>query len=286
MTEGEQGNDIDDLRIAARRDRLRRFRRIPMRFILPNLVTLLALCLGLTAIRLASEGAYENAVLAIIAAAILDGLDGRIARALEGTSRFGAELDSLADFVDFGVAPALLVYFWSLHENRSLGWFAALIFAVACALRLARFNVMIDDPNRPSWMSHFFVGMPAPAGAVVVLLPMYLHFGAGMPNDRGFAGYESIYVLLVAFLMASRIPHFSGKKVGRVPREWFIPVLFGVMVTLLLIATYPMQMLIVVATSYLLLLPVSIRRYRSYQLADEAVARPPAPQDDGTAPPP
>ena len=109
MTEGEQGNDIDDLRIAARRDRLRRFRRIPMRFILPNLVTLLALCLGLTAIRLASEGAYENAVLAIIAAAILDGLDGRIARALEGTSRFGAELDSLADFVDFGVAPALLL---------------------------------------------------------------------------------------------------------------------------------------------------------------------------------
>ena len=285
MTEGEQGNDIDDLRIAARRDRLRRFRRIPMRFILPNLVTLLALCLGLTAIRLASEGAYENAVLAIIAAAILDGLDGRIARALEGTSRFGAELDSLADFVDFGVAPALLLYFWSLHENRSLGWFAALIFAVACALRLARFNVMIDDPNRPSWMSHFFVGMPAPAGAVVVLLPIYLHFGAGMPNDRGFAGYESIYVLLVALLMASRIPHFSGKKVGRVPREWFIPVLFGVMVTLLLIATYPMQMLIVVSLSYLLLLPLSLRRYRAYQLADEAAARPPLQQDASSVPP-
>ena len=285
MTEGEQGNDIDDLRIAARRDRLRRFRRIPMRFILPNLVTLLALCLGLTAIRLASEGAYENAVLAIIAAAILDGLDGRIARALEGTSRFGAELDSLADFVDFGVAPALLLYFWSLHENRSLGWFAALIFAVACALRLARFNVMIDDPNRPSWMGHFFVGMPAPAGAVVVLLPMYLHFGAGMPNDRGFAGYESIYVLLVALLMASRIPHFSGKKVGRVPREWFIPVLFGVMVTLLLIATYPMQMLIVVSLSYLLLLPLSLRRYRAYQLADEAAARPPLQQDASSVPP-
>ena len=285
MTEGEQGNDIDDLRIAARRDRLRRFRRIPMRFILPNLVTLLALCLGLTAIRLASEGAYENAVLAIIAAAILDGLDGRIARALEGTSRFGAELDSLADFVDFGVAPALLLYFWSLHENRSLGWFAALIFAVACALRLARFNVMIDDPNRPSWMGHFFVGMPAPAGAVVVLLPMYLHFGAGMPNDRGFAGYESIYVLLVALLMASRIPHFSGKKVGRVPREWFIPVLFGVMVTLLLIATYPMQMLIVVSLSYLLLLPLSLRRYRAYQLADEAAAKPPLQQDASSVPP-
>jgi CDP-diacylglycerol--serine O-phosphatidyltransferase len=257
------------------RNRLRRFRRIPMRFILPNLVTLLALCLGLTAIRLASEGAYENAVLAIVAAAILDGLDGRIARALEGTSRFGAELDSLADFVDFGVAPALLLYFWSLHENRSLGWFAALIFAVACALRLARFNVMIDDPNRPTWMGNFFVGMPAPAGAIVVMLPLYLHFGADMPNDRLLAGYESIYVLIVAMLMASRIPHFSGKKIGRVPREWFMPVLFGVMVALLLTATYPMQMLIVLSVGYLLLIPQSIRRYRAYQSADEAAATPP-----------
>jgi CDP-diacylglycerol--serine O-phosphatidyltransferase len=284
--EGDQGREIDGAVPGfSRRDRLRRFRRIPMRFVLPNLVTLLALCLGLTAIRLASEGSYENAVLAIIAAAILDGLDGRIARALEGTSRFGAELDSLADFVDFGVAPALLLYFWSLHENRSLGWFAALIFAVACALRLARFNVMIDDPNRPAWMGHFFVGMPAPAGAIVVLLPMYLHFGAGMPNDRSFATYESVYVLLIAFLMASRIPNFSGKKIGRVPREWFIPVLFGVMVTLLLIATYPMQMLIVVSLCYLFLIPLSVRRYRAYLLADEIAARPPAPSDDGPAPP-
>ncbi len=271
MAEGDPVGTEDQAPLGlGRRGRLRRFRRIPMRFVLPNLVTLLALCLGLTAIRLATEGAYENAVLSIIAAAILDGLDGRIARALEGTSRFGAELDSLADFVDFGVAPALLLYFWSLHDNRSLGWFAALIFAVACALRLARFNVMSDDPNRPAWMGHFFVGMPAPAGAVVVMLPMYLHFGAGMPNDRSFAGFESLYVLLVAFLMASRIPNFSGKKIGRVPREWFIPVLFGVMVALLLTATYPMQVLIALSLAYMLLIPLSVRRYRAYQREDEA----------------
>ncbi len=260
----------DESRIDARRERaerrmarLRRLRRIPLRFVLPNLVTLLALCLGLTAIRLATEGLFEQAVVAIVAAAILDGLDGRIARALKGASRFGAELDSLADFVDFGVAPALLLYFWALHENKSLGWFAALIFAVACALRLARFNVMIDDPNRPPWMGHFFVGMPAPAGAITVMLPMYLHFGAGAPSSPAFVPLEIAYVLLIAFLMASRIPHFSGKKIGRIPREWFMPLLLAVMATLLLVATYPMQMLTVLSILYLALIPLAVRKYRS-----------------------
>src|SRR5271170_2692945 len=141
----------------------RGLRAVPLRLLIPNLITLFALGLGLTAIRLAMEGSIEWAVSAVAAAAVLDGLDGRIARALKGTSRFGAELDSLADFVDFGVAPALVLYVFTLSQMRSLGWFAALIFAIACALRLARFNVMIDDPNRPAWQSYFFVGMPAPA---------------------------------------------------------------------------------------------------------------------------
>ena len=135
-----------------------RFRRIPIRVVLPNLVTLLALSMGLTAIRYAVEGKFETAVLAVMAAAVLDGLDGRLARALKGTSRFGAELDSLADFVDFGVAPALLLYFWSLHEIKNFGWFAALAFAIACALRLARFNVMSEDPTRPPGMATFLSG--------------------------------------------------------------------------------------------------------------------------------
>src|SRR5271157_988908 len=145
----------------------RGLRGLPLRFVVPNVVTLLALCAGLTAIRFAIEGRFEIAVLAILFAAVLDGIDGRIARALKGSSRFGAELDSLADFMDFGVAPGLVLYLWSLQQLKTFGWAAVLIFAIAAALRLARFNVMIDDPNKPSWMGRFFTGMPAPAGAIV-----------------------------------------------------------------------------------------------------------------------
>ena len=152
-------------RLEARR---RRFRLIPVRTLLPNLITLLALCAGLTAIRLAVEGKLEWAVSAIVFAALLDGVDGRIARMLKGTSRFGAELDSLADFVNFGVAPALILYFWGLHELGNGGWIAAMVFAICTGLRLARFNVMIDDPNRPIWAGNFFTGVPAPAGAITV----------------------------------------------------------------------------------------------------------------------
>ena len=156
--------------------RRRRFRPIPVRTLVPNVITLLALCAGLTAVRLAIEGKLEFALAAIVLAAVLDGIDGRVARLIKGTSRFGAELDSLADFVNFGVAPALILYFWDLHELRSAGWIAALVFAICAGLRLARFNVSTDDPNRPAWASNFFVGVPAPAGAITVLLPIYLYF--------------------------------------------------------------------------------------------------------------
>ncbi len=274
MSDGAPGFRRRD-RAAARLARLRRLRRIPLRYVLPNLVTLLALCLGLTAIRLAFEAQYENAVLSIVGAAILDGLDGRIARALHGASRFGAELDSLADFVDFGVAPAFLLYGWSLHEHKSLGWFATLIFVVACALRLARFNVMIDDPNPPAWAGRFFVGMPAPAGAITAMLPLYLGFSTGLPDRSWVSGVEIAYVLAIAFLMASRIPHFSGKKMGRVPREWYLPVLLGFLATLLLVATFPMQMLAILSLGYLGLIPFSARDYR--RLARAAPVEPPAP---------
>ncbi|NDA47066.1 MAG: CDP-diacylglycerol--serine O-phosphatidyltransferase [Alphaproteobacteria bacterium] len=249
--------------------RLRRFRLIPMRFLLPNLVTLIALCLGLTSIRYAVDGRFESSVLAILAAAVLDGLDGRIARALEGATRFGAELDSLADFVDFGVAPAFLLYFWSLHLAPGIGWMAAMIFAIACALRLARFNVMIDDANKPEWTSHFFVGMPAPAGAIVAMLPIYLHLSFfEMSNSPALVPYVIFYVLFVAMLMASRIPHFSGKKIGRVPRESFMPVLFGTAVLLLLLWQYPMEILIAIVLLYLGQVPLAMRRYARYVQAD------------------
>ena len=253
--------------------RRRRFRAVPVRFVLPNLVTLLALCMGLTAIRFAIEGRFRTAVLAILVAAVLDGLDGRIARALKGTSRFGAELDSLADFVDFGVAPALILYLWNLHEIKSLGWFAALIFATAAALRLARFNVMIDDPDRPAWTQNFFVGMPAPAGACLALLPLYLNQSElHVPAGHAYAPWHIAYLLVLAFLMASRIPHFSGKKIGRIPREYFVFVLFAVAALILLMATYPMEMMAVLAIVYLLMVPFSVRMHNRLLAADEAAA--------------
>ena len=248
-----------------------RLRRVPIRIILPNLVTLLALCMGLTAIRFAFEGRFEHAVIAIMVAAVLDGLDGRIARALRGTSRFGAELDSLADFIDFGVAPALVLYFWGLHEIKGAGWVAALIFAIAAALRLARFNVMIDDPDKPAWHGHFFTGMPAPAGAILGLMPLYLHLSVfGLPNSHAMAPYYIAYVVIIALLMASRIPHFSGKSIGRVPREYVIFVLFAVAALLLLLATYPMEMLIALSLVYLATIPLAVRDFNAREAADAA----------------
>src|SRR5437762_1401865 len=188
---------FDPTRSAAAR---RRFRLIPVRTLLPNLITLLALCAGLTAIRLAVEDKLEWAVAAIVFAALLDGIDGRVARMLKGTSRFGAELDSLGDFVNFGVAPALILYFWGLHELGHAGWIAAMVFAICAGLRLARFNVMIDDPNRPAWAGNFFVGMPAPGGAITVLLPIYVYF-LGMPRFVFVAPVTLLYTLAIPFLM-------------------------------------------------------------------------------------
>src|SRR5215203_5503715 len=170
---------FDPERNEARRARLR---AIPVRTLVPNFITLLALCAGLTGIRMAVEGKLEYALAAIVFAAALDGIDGRVARMLKGTSRFGAELDSLADFVNFGVAPGLILYFWGLHDLKAAGWIAAMVFAICAGLRLARFNVALDDPNRPAWASGFFVGVPAPAGAITVLLPIYLHF-LGLPKN-------------------------------------------------------------------------------------------------------
>jgi CDP-diacylglycerol--serine O-phosphatidyltransferase len=249
-------------RLRPARRRLPGIRAVPLRLLVPNLVTLLALCLGMTAIRFAIEGSIEWAVSAIAAAAVLDGLDGRIARALKGTSRFGAELDSLVDFVDFGVAPGVVLYVSGLDEMKSLGWLATLVFAIACALRLARFNVSVDDPEAPAWRKNFFVGMPAPAGAIVGLLPVYLRFlladAAAAPR---FVGLEIAYVVGVSLLMASRVPHFSGKSLGRVPHDYVAPVLIGLAAALLLIVNFPVQSLVALSLAYLGTIPFSVRRY-------------------------
>ena len=269
-------HDVDT--VNARRDilgvprsRPRRFRAVPIRVVIPNLVTLAALAMGLTSVRFASEGKFEVAVVAVIVAAILDGLDGRIARAIRGTSRFGAELDSLADFVDFGVAPAMILYFSSLQQIKSFGWFAALVFSIAAALRLARFNTMLDDPDKPAWHGNFFTGLPAPAGAIVGLLPLYFHLSTLTGSSWLLpVPVEIAYVIGVAFLMASRIPHFSGKRIGRIPREYFMVVLFGVAVTLLLLATFPMEMMIVLSLAYMATIPFAVRRFRRFERADAA----------------
>jgi CDP-diacylglycerol--serine O-phosphatidyltransferase len=248
----------------------RRLRQIPFRTLAPNLITLLALCAGLTGIRLAIEGKLEWAVAAIVFAATLDGIDGRVARMLKGTSRFGAELDSLADFVNFGVAPGLILYFWGLHELGNVGWIAAMVFAICAGLRLARFNVMVDDPSRPPWAGNFFVGMPAPAGAITVLLPIYVYF-LGMPRLAFVAPVTLLYTLAIAFLMVSRLPVLSGKRVGkRIAPEMVLPVFVGVVLFFALLISYPWPVLTIGTVIYLASLPFGALSYREYQRKDAA----------------
>jgi CDP-diacylglycerol--serine O-phosphatidyltransferase len=243
--------------------RRRRFRPIPVRMLVPNVITLLAICAGLTAIRLSTEGRMELAVGAIVFAAVLDGLDGRVARMIKGQSKFGAELDSLADFVNFGVAPGLILYFWQLHDLNNVGWIAAMIFAISGGLRLARFNATMDDPNKPAFAANFFTGVPAPAGAITVLLPVYLAFlGAPMPP----AGVTTFYTLLIAFLMVSRLPVFSGKTVRmRVPPEMVLPVFVSVVFFIALLIGYPWYILSIGSVLFLLSLPIGWKSYRDHQ---------------------
>ncbi len=241
--------------------RKRRFRPVPFRVVAPNLITLLALCLGLTAIRLVVEGRLEPAVIAILSAAVLDGIDGRVARLLKGTSRFGAELDSLADFLNFGVAPALVLHSFVLHEVKAIGWVVALIFAIGAALRLARFNVALDDPDKPEWKNDFFVGMPAPAGAGTVLLPIYLHF-LGVPVTAA-APVALAYVLAIALMMVSTVPTFSGKTWGkRIPREGVMPLFVFTVALFGLAVSFPFEALAAGSVLYLGTIPFSVARYR------------------------
>lgn len=243
----------------------RRFRAIPVRMLLPNVITLLALCAGLTAIRLATEQKFELALAAVVFAAMLDGIDGRVARMLKGTSRFGAELDSLADFVNFGVAPALILYMWGLNEFKSVGWIAALVFALCAALRLARFNVAADDPNRPAWTGNFFVGIPAPAGAITVLLPLYAQF-LGASHYLLLMPFALLYTITIALLMVSRLPVFSGKRVGkRVPSEMVVPVFVVVAAFFALLVSYPWEVLTAGTLLYLACLPLGWRSYREHE---------------------
>src|ERR1700693_980705 len=252
--------------------RRRRFRPIPVRMLVPNVITLLAICAGLTASRLSTEGRMELAVAAIVFAAVLDGLDGRVARMIKGQSKFGAELDSLADFVNFGVAPGLILYFWQLHELNNGGWIAAMVFAISGGLRLARFNATMDDPNKPAFAVNFFTGVPAPAGAITVLLPIYLAF-LGLPKPH--PTLTALYTLLIAFLMVSRLPVFSGKTIRmRVQPEMVLPVFVSVIFFIALLVGYPWHILSAGSVLYLLSLPAGWKSYRDQarNLAAQAAA--------------
>ncbi|HLG81650.1 MAG TPA: CDP-diacylglycerol--serine O-phosphatidyltransferase [Bradyrhizobium sp.] len=245
--------------------RRRRFRPIPVRMLVPNVITLLAICAGLTAIRLSTEDRMGLAVGLIVFAAVLDGIDGRVARLIKGQSKFGAELDSLADFVNFGVAPGLILYFWQLHELRNGGWIAAMVFAISGSLRLARFNATMDDPNKPPFAANYFTGVPAPAGAITVLLPIYLGF---LDVSKPPAMLTAAYTLLIAFLMVSRLPVFSGKTVRmRVPPEFVLPVFVAVIFFIALLIAYPWYILSAGSLLYILSLPLGFKSYRDHARA-------------------
>lgn len=240
-----------------------RYRRLPggltLRALVPNAITAAALCVGLTGIRFAIAGDFEKAVQAVIIAGMLDGIDGRIARLLKAQSRFGAELDSLADSISFGVAPALIVYLWTLQSLPRLGWFAALAFAICCVLRLARFNARIDMVDEPLKSAGFLTGVPAPVGAGLAMLPLYLWIASG---NEAFA--EPIIVggwlVLIAFLLISSMPTLTWSRLRprkRVRLE--VIALAGLMVAALL--TEPWLTLVTISVLYLLLIPVGLVAY-------------------------
>lgn len=249
----------------------RRFAKVPIRFLLPNIITLLAVCSGVTAIRLATEDRYELAVAAIILACLLDALDGRVARMLKGASKFGAELDSLADFVNFGVAPGMLLYMWSLHSMKNIGWIVALGLAICCALRLARFNVAIDDPDKPPFAGKFFSGIPAPAGALLALAPMYLGFLGLITDGPKAAPFILPFVAAVAVGIVSRIPTFSGKGSGQqISRDKALPIVVTTVFAMILLITYPWEMLTFLSVAYVAMIPVSMRSYHRQEVAWKA----------------
>jgi CDP-diacylglycerol--serine O-phosphatidyltransferase len=239
--------------------RRRRLRAQPIIHLVPNFFTVTSLCFGLTAVRYGLDGRFELALALIILAGIFDGLDGRSARLLKITSPLGAQLDSLADFLSFGVAPAVLVYLWSLHEVKGVGWALTLLFATCCALRLARFNIEIEDSGKPAWMARFFTGIPAPAAAGCAIMPMLAHFAFdGAAWARAWP-LNAAVMLVTALLMVSRVPTFSLKMVTlRVSPEWILPTLVFVGLFVAALSSEPWLTLLAVGMAYVISLPIGV----------------------------
>ena len=241
-----------------------RIRSLSVNSLIPNILTVISLCAGLTSIRFSLNGQWELAVLAIVFAGVMDGLDGRLARLLKGVTKFGAELDSLADFLSFGVAPAFVLYEWSLKSFggfAGMGWIAVLAYAVCCALRLARFNTMNEHMPQPNWVNNFFVGVAAPAAAGLAILPVVLTFQ--------FEGTASVlrspyllapYLMFLAALMVSRVPTVSLKRL-RVQRDYVLPILLGIGISVAALTSYPWITLGVCGIAYLISLPITAARF-------------------------
>jgi len=286
-------------RVRTRRPRgHRRMSHLSVNRMIPSVLTLLALCAGMTAIRFAINGKFQYAVFAIIASGIFDGLDGRIARLLNATSRFGAELDSLSDFISFGVAPAALLYLWTMAQWHSLGWAIVLFYAVCCALRLARFNTELAAEPPPPWRANFFNGAPAPAGAGLLMLPMFFGFQWGDWIARS-PYLNGVWITGIALLMISTVPTVSLKRI-RIPHHFVVPTLLGVGLATAFLTTAPWPTLICVGAAYLGSIPLTVHaawRLRRAGAVAESVAAaapaaaaartlPAAPPRDEIAPPP
>ena len=227
--------------------------------LLPNALTIFGVCLGLSSIKFAIDLNYSMAVIAIGFAAILDTLDGRVARLIKGTSKVGKELDSLTDVISFGVAPGFVMYFWAINALGKFGWVAVLIYAVCCALRLARFNLMEIDENE-SWKINFFEGVPSPAAAGLVLLPLLLNL-SNLVQFENYAVLSSIAILTTSFLMVSKIPTYSLKRI-LIPRNFAIFLLLGIGIYVSLLIFYTFETLFLTGIIYLLLIPASFIHYR------------------------
>ena len=265
---GAEHSTVRPARLKRPRLPVRRLSHLSLNRMVPNILTLLALCAGMTAVRYAMGGHFQAAVVAIMVAGVFDGLDGRVARLLKSTSRFGAELDSLADFVSFGVAPAAVLYLWTMAALGSLGWAIVVFYAECCALRLARFNTQLSA-EQPSYAAGFFSGAPAPAGAGLVMVPMFMAFEWG---DYVFRSpyFNAVTVSAVALLMISTIPTFSLKRL-RIPHNLVVPTLLGVGVMAAFLTTAPWPTLTLVGFAYIASIPLTVRAY--WRLKREAEAK-------------
>ena len=229
------------------------------RMILPNMLTLIGVCIGLTSIRFALDGRFEFAIIAIIFAALIDGLDGRIARLIKGTSKVGKELDSLTDMISFGVAPAFIMYFWKLNTLERFGWLLCLIYVICVALRLARFN--INSNQEPSWKDNFFEGVPSPAGGILVLTPLIISISGFDYIQLNYDVIVPIFFVVTSFLLISKFPSYSFKKIV-IPRKTTIFLLFGIVLFFGLLLIYTFNVIAISAVIYVFLLPISYLHFQ------------------------